>query len=154
MRRVALAALVLAAHAASGAAPPAPLALEITDYLALPITGQLEGTGMTDGLLARINAFRDEPGATGRTFLVDLNGPVYILDKASKRLTPYLDFNGRDGRNGLFRRLAYEVGFGNGVVTLQFDPGYSKNGRFYTVHIEDPALEAPAAARQHRTCPA
>ena len=141
MRRVA--ALVLAAQAASGAAPPAPLALEIADYLALPITGKLDGTGQTDGMLARINAFREEPGATGRTFLVDLNGPVYILDKASKRLTTYLDFNGR-GRNGLFRKLAYEVGFGNGVVTLQFDPGYSKNGKFYTVHIEDPALDAPA----------
>jgi hypothetical protein len=143
VRRIGLAALVLAAHAASGAAPPAPLALEITDYLALPITGKLEGTGQTDGMLARINAFRDEPGATGRTFLVDLNGPVYILDKASKGLTTYLDFNGRS-RKGLFRKLAYEVGFGNGVVTLQFDPGYSKNGKFYTVHIEDPALEAPA----------
>jgi hypothetical protein len=122
---VALAALVLAAQAASGAAPPAPLALAITDYLALPITGNLEGTGQTDGLLARINAFREEPEATGRTFLVDLNGPVYILDQATKRLTTYLDFNGR-GRNGLFRKLAYEVGFGNGVVTLQFDPSYPK----------------------------
>ena len=144
MSRVALAALVLSAHAASGAAPPVPLALEIADYLALPITGKLEGTGH-DRRHARANqrASATSQGRRGRTFLVDLNGPVYILDKASKRLTTYLDFNGR-GRQGLFRKLAYEVGFGNGVVTLQFDPDYSKNGKFYTVHIEDPALEAPA----------
>jgi glucose/sorbosone dehydrogenase len=142
--RFALVAFVVGLAAVTGAAPSTPVALEITDYLALPITGRLDGTGQTDGMLARINAFREEPGATGRIFLVDLNGPVYILDKASKRLTPYLDFNGREGRAGLFHKLAYEVGFGNGVVTLQFDPDYPKNGKFYTVHIEDPLIDAPA----------
>jgi hypothetical protein len=145
VRRLALVALVLGLRAVTGAAPSAPVALEIKDFVALPITGQVDGTGQTNGMLARINAFREEPGATGRIFLVDLNGPVYILDKASKSLTPYLDFNGRDNRRGFFRKLAYEVGFGNGVVTLQFDPDYSKNGKFYTVHIEDPALDAAAA---------
>ena len=29
-------------------------------------------------------------------------------------------------------------------MTFQFDPDYLSNGRFYTVHIEDPAVEAPA----------
>ena len=29
-------------------------------------------------------------------------------------------------------------------MTFQFDPAYQSNGRFYTVHIEDPAVEAPA----------
>jgi hypothetical protein len=144
VRRFALVGLVFGLHAVSGAAPSVPVALEIRDVLALPITGRLDGTGQTDGMLARVNAFREEPGATGRIVLVDLNGPIYIFNKASKALTPYLDFNGRDGRKGLFHKLAWEVGWGNGVVTLQFDPDYPKNGKFYTVHIEDPALAGAA----------
>ena len=122
------------------AAEPTPMTLEIKDYFAFPITGKLDGTGQTDGMLARINSLRDEPGGRNRFFINDLNGPVYILDKATKKLTTYLDFNGRDGRPGIFHKLAFEVGFANGVVALQFDPDYTRNGRFYTIHIEDPAL--------------
>ena len=118
-----------------------PLTLEIRDYVAFPITGRLDGTGQTDGMLARINSLREEPGGANRFFVNDLNGPLYILDKATKKLTTYLDFNGRDGRPGLFHKLAYEVGFANGLVSLQFDPDYRRNGKFYTVHIEDPALD-------------
>ena len=149
---------------AGGAAPaPAPLTLDLGDYLALPITGKLDGTGQTDGMLARVNSFREEPGGRGRVFVHDLNGPLYILDKKSGSLTTYLNFNGRgplrqgfhlrqgyggqDGgqdASGMFRRFAWEVGFANGLVTFQFDPGYPSNGRFYTVHIEEPAVDAPA----------
>jgi hypothetical protein len=130
---------------ASGAAPaPSPLTLDLGDYLALPITGKLDGTGQTDGMLARVNSFREEPGRTDRVFVHDLNGPLYILDKNSRSLTAYLNFNGRDGKPGIFRKLAWEVGFANGLVTFQFDPGYQSNGRFYTVHIEEPAVDAPA----------
>ncbi len=117
-----------------------PLTLELVDYFALPITGKLDGTGQTDGMLARVNSLREEPGPTNRFFLNDLNGPLYILDKKTKTLTTYLDFNGRDGRPGLFHKLAFEVGFANGLVSFQFDPEYRSNGTFYTVHIEDPAL--------------
>ena len=124
---------------------PAPLTLDLRDYLEMPITGKLDGTGQTDGMLARVNSFREEPGGSGRVFVHDLNGPLYLLDKKTKALTPYLNFNGRDGKPGLFKKLAWEVGFANGLVTFQFDPEYLTNGRFYTVHIEEPAVEAPAA---------
>ncbi len=61
----------------------------------------------TRGLLARVNFLRDEPG--GRRFFVnDLNGPLYILDKQTKRFTTYLDFNGLGERPGLFRKLTFE----------------------------------------------
>ena len=59
-------------------------------------------------------------------------------------LTTYLDFNGRAGHSGLFHRFAYETGYGNGLVSLQFDPDYRRNGRFYTVHIEDPSVGGAA----------
>jgi hypothetical protein len=143
--RVAIVCLILAVSAGAGRGLSAPLTIELADYFALPITGRLDGTGQTDGMLARVNALRDEPGGRGRFFVVDLNGPIYILDKKTRALTPYLDFNGRDGRPGLFGKLAYEIGFGNGTVTLQFDPAYGANGRFYTVHIEDPALPGSTA---------
>ena len=123
---------------------PAPLTLDLRDYVEMPITGRLDGTGQTDGMLARVNSFREEPGGSGRVFVHDLNGPLYILDKRTKALTPYLNFNGRDGKPGIFRKLSWEVGFANGLVTFQFDPEYLSNGRFYSVHIEDPVVEAPA----------
>jgi hypothetical protein len=118
------------------------LTLGIADYAALPITGRLDGTGQTDGLLARVSVIRDEPGDARRFFVVDLNGPLYILDQRTRRWTTYLDFNGRGGRKGLFKRLSYDVGFANGLNTMQFDPDYRRNGRFYTVHTEDPTVDA------------
>jgi len=114
--------------------------LALRDYVAFPITGKVDGTGQTDGLLARINSLREEPGGGSRLFVNDLNGPLYIVDKASRRITTYLDFNGREGHRGLFHRFAYEAGWANGLNSIQFDPDYKTNGKFYTVHIEDPAL--------------
>jgi len=140
-----LACLAAVLPALFAAASGSPLTLEIRDLLELPITGKLEGKGQTDGMLARVNALREEPGGASRLFVHDLNGPLYILDKRSKKLSVYLDFNGREGRSGLFHRFAYETGYANGLVSVQFDPDYRKNGRFYTVHIEDPSVDAPPA---------
>ena len=139
-RLLRIACMAVGVPALLGAGVSGSLTLEIKDYVEFPITGKLDGTGQTDGMLARVNSLREEPGGANRFFVNDLNGPVYILDKATKKLTTYLDFNGRDGHSGLFHRFAYETGFANGVVSLQFDPDYRRNGRFYTVHLEDPAL--------------
>jgi hypothetical protein len=119
-----------------------PLTIEVKDYVAMPITGAPDGTGQTDGMLSRVNALREEPGGAKRLFAADMNGPLYILDKETKKLTPYLDFNGRDGRPGMFHRLVFEAGYGNGLAHFQFDPDYPRNGRFYTVHVENPAITA------------
>lgn len=158
----------MALSALLGTGAPATLTLEIVDYVHLPVTGKLDGTGQTDGMLARVTSMREEPGGKNRFFLIDLNGPLYILDKKTRKLTTYLDFNGRlrgasaslaeargasmsraeagrDARPGLFHKLAFEVGFANGLNSFQFDPDYPRNGRFYTVHIEDPALPGSAA---------
>jgi uncharacterized Ntn-hydrolase superfamily protein len=125
----------------AGATSSSPnLTLDLEDYVMMPITGTLDGKGQTDNMLARINSMREEPGRTTRFFINDLNGPLYILDKTSKKITTYLDFNGRDGRKGIFHKLAYETGFAGGLTTIQFDPDYARNGRFYTVHMEDPSL--------------
>jgi hypothetical protein len=143
--RIAPSALILACSILfSGAAPPT-LTIEISDFAPLPITGKVDGTGQVDGMLARVNSIREEPGGMGRLFIVDMNGPVYILDKKTKALTTYLDFNGRDDRPGLFDRLLYEAGYSSGVSQFQFDPDYRRNGKFYTVHME--GLGLPGSQR-------
>jgi len=135
--------LAVAASTLAAARPP-DVVLELSDYVEFPVTGRVDGKGQTDGMLARINSLREEPGGGTRLFVNDLNGPLYIVDKTSKKLTTYLDFNGRGGRRGLFRKFSYEVGYANGLNSFQFDPDYRTNGRFYTVHIEDPSVDASA----------
>src|SRR5258708_39857369 len=81
------------------------LTLEVKDYATFPITGSAtKSTNNVSGLLARINFLRDEPGGGKRCFVSDLNGPLYILDKDTKKITTYLNFNGRDGQGGIFHK--------------------------------------------------
>jgi hypothetical protein len=134
---------------AAGPSSPA-ITLEISDYATMPMTGKVDGKGQIMGLLARANFMREEPGGDGkRIFVNDLNGPLYILDKQTGKFTTYLNFNGRDGQPGLFRRLPTESGFANGFICFAFDPDYARNGRFYTIHLEDP--EVPASASPDNT---
>jgi len=131
----AIAALAVSLAAQSREAPRD--ALDVRDFLALPITGTPTADG-NRGSLARVSAMREEPGGRGRFFVVDLNGPLYVLDPRTRQLALYLDFNGRDGRPGLFERLPTEAGYQNGLVTVAFDPDYPRNGIFYTLHLEEP----------------
>src|SRR5262245_474383 len=134
-----LAMAILMGAAALSAAPPSTLVLEIQDYATLPMTGSPTAGG-NGGSLARVNFMREEPGG-GRFFVVDLNGPIYILDKTKRTFTPYLNFNGRGAATGLFDKLPIEAGYANGVITMQFDPDYRRNGKFYTLHLEEPEGE-------------
>ena len=127
------------------AQPAQRLALELQDYAALPVTADNTNTN-TRAQLARVNYLRDEPG--GRRFFVnDLNGRLYILDKQTKQFTTYLDFNGAEGRPGLFPRFSFKLNFATGLTSFIFDPDYAHNGVFYTLHMEEPAIAAPAAPR-------
>jgi hypothetical protein len=126
----------------SFAFPAAPeLTIEIKDYAPMPVTGLVDGTGNSAGLLARINFFREEPGGPRKRFFVnDLNGPLYILDKETKKLTTYLNFNGLEGQPGIFHKLTIDNLLASGFISFQFDPDYVRNGKFYTIHLEDPDL--------------
>jgi hypothetical protein len=130
----------------TAASEPAPeITLEIRDFATMPMTGKVDGRGQIMGLLARVNFMREEPGvARNRIFVNDLNGPLYILDKQTGKFTTYLNFNGRNGQPGLFRRLPTESGFANGFISFAFDPDYARNGKFYTIHLEDPEAPGPA----------
>jgi hypothetical protein len=114
--------------------------LDIEDYLVMPMTGLVDGKGSNELLLSRVNTLREEVGGARRLFISDLNGPLYILDKETKKLAVYLNFNGNEGKKGLFRKLTIMQGYGNGLNGFYLDPEYTRNGKFYTVHIEDPAV--------------
>lgn len=134
------ASLVVAFYASSGVAAPR-LTIQVKDYATMPITDVAAGKGMNSVYLSRVNFLREEPGRNrGRLFVNDLNGPLYILNKKSRAFTTYLNFNGNNGQAGLFHRLTTARGYANGFINFIFDPDYAHNGKFYTIHLEDPAL--------------
>ena len=110
--------------------------LEIKDFVTMPVTGLPLGKTSNEVLLSRVNIIREEPGGGDRLFVVDMNGPVYVLDKKTRQLTTYLDFDGRDDRPGIFHKFYITSGYGNGINGFVFDPDYRRNGRFYSVHLE------------------
>src|SRR4051812_46688298 len=123
----------------------ADLTIELKDIAAMPITGAVDGPGNSAGLLARINFLREEPrsrSAKRRLFINDLNGPLYILDRDTGKASTYLNLNGLAGQPGIFKKLAIDNLLASGFITFEFDPDYAHNGKFYTVHLEDPALPA------------
>jgi hypothetical protein len=129
-------------HGARLKAAEAPqLTLEVRNFLAMPLTGAIDGAREA-AYLARPNMIVEEPGGTGRLFIVDMNGPLYIFDKRTGKLTKYLDLNGEEGHTGIFHKLRPNV-FSQGFVALQFDPDYVHNGKFYTTQCENPADPGP-----------
>jgi mono/diheme cytochrome c family protein len=136
-----------ATTAAAPAAAPAPQStegtLEVADYAELPLTGD-KSTNLISGQLARGSILRDEPGGR-RFFVTDLNGPLYILTKQTKQLTPYLNFDGMGDRAGLFPKFTAARGFAAGLMNFVFDPDYARNGIFYTLHMEDPNTPGESA---------
>ena len=78
----------------------------------------------------RINYFGDIPDGSGRAYVPDLNGKLYVVDHGVQHV--YLDFA------RLFApRFFSGKGMGQGFGFVAFDPGFKHNGRFYTVHTED-----------------
>src|SRR2546425_13101503 len=106
-KRLRIACLTLTVSASWLSTAVAQATLEIKDFVVMPMTGKVDGRGGNELLLARVNTLREEVGGARRLFITDLNGPLYILDKATMKFTQYLNFNGNgnDGKTGMFRRL-------------------------------------------------
>jgi hypothetical protein len=119
----------------------------LEDYATPPLSSMTHG-GMPEGeinfkgQLARVNSLRSEPAnaplAASRFFVDDQNGTLYILDKTTKKFTPYIKFA------GVFPKFVSDTGNTAGIVSIGFDPGYAKNGKFYTAHVEKPDMEGSA----------
>lgn len=121
-------------------------AVLLEDYANAPLSSEfvVEGTYPPPidfhDELGRVNSLRSEPAsaplAASRFFVNDLNGILYILDKKTKKFTPYLDFP------EIFPRFTTDKDYAGGIVSIAFDPDYAKNGKFYTVHTEKPSATA------------
>ncbi|MCZ2473175.1 c-type cytochrome [Aquirufa ecclesiirivi] len=128
------------------------LTLELTDYLELPMTGD-KSNDRVSGVMARGGILRDEPGNNQRAFINDLTGPLYIYDKKSKQLSTYLNLDGSAGHNGLFPKFTAAMGYAAGLVNFVFDPEYSKNGIFYTLHMENAISSGETAVPKSNVVP-
>ncbi len=109
--------------------------LELADYVELPITGDNSADRVT-GMMARGSILLDEPGGQ-RFFVNDLAGVLYMLNKQTKQLTPYLNFDGSENGAGLFPKFSAKLGYASGLMNFVFDPDYARNGIFYTLHMEN-----------------
>jgi hypothetical protein len=120
----------------------------LLEDFANPPLSSMTHAGMADaeinfkGQLGRMNSLRSEPAnaplSASRFFVIDQSNTLYILDKTTKKFTPYLKFA------DVFPKFESDTGNTAGVVSIGFDPGYAKNGKFYTVHIEKPDMDGSA----------
>ena len=144
-----LASLTVGTHTAWAQYPSGPQVTKdgtvvwMQDYASLPLSSTGTYNGQTSPQLARVNFLRSEPAnapqSSSRFFVDDLNGNLYILNKATQTFTPYINFA------QVFPKFVNDPGFAGGLVTFVFDPDYANNGKFYTVHTEDPTLSGSAA---------
>ena len=138
--------------------PPGPqvtkdgTAVLLQDYASLPLSSRTLSSYPPPinfaGQLARVNFLRSEPAnapqSSSRFFANDNNRNLYVLDKTAKTFTPYLNFE------EVFPKFDNDPGYAGGLVTFAFDPNYANNGKFYTVHTEDPSKGRFGRSDQHQ----
>jgi Glucose / Sorbosone dehydrogenase len=122
-------------------------AVLLEDYASLPLSSPTHG-GVTSrpidykAQLGRVTSLHSEPVnaplTNSRFFVDDQSSTLYILDKNTKKFTPYLNFA------GIFPKFVSDAGNTAGIVSFVFDPAYAKNGKFYTVHTEKPDMQGVA----------
>jgi hypothetical protein len=121
-------------------------ALTLQDYASLPISSRTfttyPPTNYYADQLGRVNFLRSEPSnaplSSVRFFVNDLNRNLYLLDRTTKSFAIYINFE------EVFPKFDNNPGFAGGLVTFAFDPEYASNGKFFTVHTEDPTKPGSA----------
>ena len=120
----------------------------LEDYADLPFSAATHGGSSPGAIdykaqLGRVTSLRSEPAnaplASSRFFVDDQSSTLYILDKAGKKFTPYLNLA------QIFPKFVSDLGNTAGIVSFAFDPAYAKNGKFYTVHTEKPDMDGSAS---------
>jgi hypothetical protein len=109
---------------------PAGIGLTVERVATLPQSEPTPAT--TDPRLVRwnrINYVGELPDGSGRRYVPDLNGTLYLLEGGTP--IPYLDVKAEVGPNFWSGR-----GLGSGFGFVAFHPEFRRNGKFYTVHTE------------------
>lgn len=113
------------------AAPvPAPIGLVLSEVVTFPKTTPTPAP--TDTRLmrrARINHLGELPDGSGRLFVPDLNGPLYLLRGGVPRV--YADLS-----DVFAPHFHSGRGMGSGFGFVAFHPAFGQNGKLYTVHTE------------------
>lgn len=108
---------------------PADLALVLEEVAQLPESDPTPTP--TDPRIMRhnrINFVGEVPDGSGRLYVPDLNGPMYLLDKETGQEQVYLNVREQDPHFFSGR------GMGSGFGFVTFHPEFASNGKFYTVH--------------------
>jgi hypothetical protein len=124
-------------------------AVSVQDYASLPLSSRTTGSYPPPinygDQLGRVNFLRSEPPnaplSSSRFFVNDLNRSLYLLNKTNKAFTVYINFETVFPN---FVNVYQGSGWACGLVTFAFDPNYASNGKFYTVHVENPLKNASA----------
>jgi glucose/arabinose dehydrogenase len=117
-----------------------PLAVEVVDFAALPSSlpnaaapgAAAAGAGYAPR--ARINHFSPLRDGSGRNFVVDQRGRLYLLG-ADGVPGEYLDLP------SITPRFTDWPGLTSGLNAVAVAPDFARSGRFYTVHAETPGPE-------------
>ncbi|NUT51115.1 MAG: hypothetical protein HOV94_27995 [Saccharothrix sp.] len=89
----------------------------------------------------RINFVGEVPDGSGRRYVPDLNGPLYLLDGGTPHV--YLDFAAR------FPHFFAGRGMGSGFGFVAFHPDFARNGKLYAIDTETPTYpDQPGAVVQ------
>lgn len=78
----------------------------------------------------RINHIGELPDGSGRLYVPDLNGDLYLLEDGEPSV--YLDVKAQ------FPEFLAWRGLGSGFGFVTFHPEFAENGKFYTTHTENP----------------
>jgi glucose/arabinose dehydrogenase len=119
--------------------PPTPstLGLVLEEYAQLPAsTPNGPWTDVRIGTRHnRINYVGELPDGSGRLYVPDLNGNLYLVE--DRQPSVYLDVAAQ------FPEFLSWRGLGSGFGFVTFHPEFAENGKFYTTHTENPT--APGA---------
>ena len=80
--------------------------------------------------LARISMLYHSRDSTGRLFINDLRGKLYLID--GETVSVYLDLESQ------MPNFIESPGLGTGFQSFAFHPDFATNGKFYTDHAESP----------------
>jgi glucose/arabinose dehydrogenase len=104
------------------------IAAKLIDFVTVPPSDTVPA-------LARISMLNHAHDGSGRLFVNDLRGKLYVIDQG--QISVYLDLA---GQRPDFVDAPY---LGTGFQSFAFHPDFATSGRFYTVHTETPGTVPP-----------
>lgn len=111
------------------------LGLQLSELTRLPRSETYPGPPVDNRLVRwnRINYLGEVPDGSGRLYVPDLNGKLYLLEGGTPR--EYLDVGATFAPAFFSQR-----GLGQGFGFVTFHPEFAENGKLYTVHTEQASL--------------